>query len=366
MRRLRLAAALVLLTCAVIWSGCGNPALTGAKVYIQQQEWGKAQEQLELAVQEMPQDAESHYLLGWVYGEQGMYEPMVREFETSLEISDRWKGKIEAVRKEKWTMAFNRGVQAGKEEDFQKAVMEFKTATIIEPGEPDAFNNLAFAYTNLDSLDQALKAYKNVLELQPSNVPPMINSGVIYFNRGEYQKAQDLFHKSLELEPSNKNAISMSALTLERMAIRQRATLQTESTQEDSLRIENEVQSLLNQAVATYDQGIKAHPDDQDFAYNLGVLYAQEFKNYQAAAPLFRKVTELDPTDVDAWYNLATAQLALDDIESAQPSLEKVLELEPENGTAWYQLGVIYIKRGMRAEGEEAFKKAEQFQSAEE
>lgn len=366
MRRLRLAAALVLLTCAIMWSGCGNPALTGAKVYIQQQEWNKAQEQLELAVQELPRDAESHYLLGWVYGEQGMYEPMVREFETSLEISDRWKGKIEAVRMEKWTMAFNRGVQAGKEKDFQKAVMEFKTATIIEPNEPDAFNNLAFAYTNLDSLDQALDAYRRVLKLQPSNVPPRINSGVIYFNRGEYPKALELFQKSLELEPENKNAISMSALTLERMATRQRATLQAESTEQDSLRIEKEAQSLLNQAVTIYNQGIEAHPEDQDFAYNLGVLYAQEFKNYQAAEPLFRKVAELDPTDADAWYNLAIAQLALDDVEGAQPSLEKVIELEPENGTAWYQLGVIYIKKGMRAEGEEAFKKAEQFQSAEE
>lgn len=366
MRRLRLAVAFVLLTCAVMWSGCGNPALTGAKVYIQQQEWNKAQEQLELAVQEMPRDAEAHYLLGWVYGERGMYEPMVREFETSLEIGDTFKGKIEAVRLEKWTMAFNRGVQAGKEQDFQKAVMEFKMATIIEPGEPDAFNNLAFAYTNLDSLDQALEAYRSVLELQPSNVPPMINTGMIYFNRGEYQKAQGFFQKSLELEPGNKNAITMSALTLERMATKQRTALQAESTQEDSLRIEKEAQSLLNQAVAIYNQGIEAHPEDQDFAYNLGVLYAQEFKNYQAAVPLFRKVTELDPSDTDAWYNLATTQLALDDIEGAQPSLEKVLELEPDNGTAWYMLGVIYIKKGMRAEGEEAFKKAEQFQSGEE
>jgi cytochrome c-type biogenesis protein CcmH/NrfG len=46
--------------------------------------------------------------------------------------------------------------------------------------------------------------------------------------------------------------------------------------------------------------------------------------------------------------------------------LEQVIELEPCNSTAWYQLGIIYIKKGMKTEGEEAFKKAEELQGEEE
>jgi lipoprotein NlpI len=160
---------LVLLGFVTLWVGCQSPALTGAKVYIQQQDWDNAREQLEIAVQQEPGNAEAHYLLGRAYGEQGDYEAMVRAFQTSLEISERWKADIESVRDEKWVVVFNRGVQAGREENFQKAAEEFEIATIIDPENPDAFNNLGFAYTSLDRLDQALEAYGRVFELQPES-----------------------------------------------------------------------------------------------------------------------------------------------------------------------------------------------------
>jgi tetratricopeptide (TPR) repeat protein len=288
---------------------------------------------------------------------------MVRAFQTSLEISERWKADIESVRDEKWVVVFNRGVQAGREENFQKAAEEFEIATIIDPENPDAFNNLGFAYTSLDRLDQALEAYGRVFELQPDNAAARINSGAIYFNTGQFQRAKELFQEALEIEPGNKSGLTMCALALERLAQERRAELQATSTKEDSLQAHEEARSILNQAIAVYNQGIEAHPEDKDFAYNLGVLYAQELKNYQAAVPLFQKVTELDSNDADGWYNLATSQLALDDLERAQPSLEKVIQLEPDNSIAWYQLGVIYVKRGMKAEGEEAFKRAEELRS---
>jgi tetratricopeptide (TPR) repeat protein len=363
MKRFRFLIALILLGFATLWVTCQNPALTGAKVYIQQQDWDNARKQLEIAVQQEPRNAEAHYLLGRAYGEQGNYEAMVREFQTSLEISERWESDIESIREEKWVMAFNRGVQAGREEDFQKAADEFKMATIIDPRNPDAFNNLGFAYTNLERLDQALEAYGQVFELQPDNVAARINSGAIYFNRGEFQRAREIFQEALEMEPENKSALTMCALALERLAQERRAGLSAASTKAESLQVHEEVRSFLNQTVAVYNQGIEAHPEDKDFAYNLGVLYAQELKNFQAAVPLFQKVTELDTNDVDGWYNLATAQLALNDLEEAQPSLERVIQLEPDNSIAWYQLGIIYVKRGMKTEGEEAFKRAEELRS---
>lgn len=357
---------LILLAFAALLGGCQNPALTGAKVYIQQQDWANAQEQLEIAVRQESGNAEAHFLLGRVYGEQGMYESMVKEFQASVDISPKWETDITNIKEEKWVMAFNRGVQAGKEGDFEKAAMEFKTATIIDPQKADAYNNLGFAYTNLGRFDEALESYGKVFELQPNNVAASINSGVIYYNRGETSKASDFFGQALEAEPGNKNALSMRALCLETMARNKKSSLQTVDTKADSLRIKEEVRSILDQAVAVYNQAIEAHPDDKNFRYNLGVLYAQDLSDFQMATPLFQQVTELDPDDVDAWFNLATAQLALDDLDGAQPSLKKVLELEPDNSTAWYQLGVIYIKKGMKAEGEEAFKKAEKLQSEEE
>jgi tetratricopeptide (TPR) repeat protein len=345
---------------ALLWAGCQNPALTGAKVYIQQQDWDNARKQLELAVQQEPNNAEAHYLLGRAYGEEGRYEEMVAEFQTSLSISQRWKDDIQRMTQEKWTMAFNRGVQAGKDEDYEKALEEFKTATIIDPTNPDAYNNLGFAYTNLDRLDEALDAYGKVLELDQNNVAARINSGVIYFKKDQAEKAAKMFQRALEIDAGNKSALTMWTLSLETLADEQRRDLAQATTKDDSLRVMETVKKTLNEAAEVYRQAIEAHPEEKNFVYNLGVLYASKLRNYQAAEPLFKKVTELDPEDVDAWFNLATAQLNTDDLDGALVSLEKAVELTPDNPDVWYQLGIIYVKKGMKEKGEEAFKRSEE------
>jgi tetratricopeptide (TPR) repeat protein len=352
--------AIALLIGAALWTGCQNPALTGAKVYIQQQDWDNAREQLEIAVQQEPNNAEARYLLGKAYGEQSRYQEMADEFRASLEISQKWSDNIRFVVNEKWTMAFNRGVQAGKEKDYQKALEEFTTATIIDPKNPDAFNNLGFAYTNLDRLDEALESYGTVLELDPNNVAAKINSGVIHFQKDQEEQAAEMFRSALEVDPDNKNALNMWTLSLETLADEQRQGLATAADGADSMRVMETVQNTLNEAVRVYRQAIETHPEEKNYVYNLGVLYARELTNYQAALPLFQRVTELDPEDVDAWFNLATAQLNMNDLEGAMVSLERSVELTPDNPDVWYQLGILYVKQGMKEKGEEAFKKSEE------
>jgi tetratricopeptide (TPR) repeat protein len=366
MRRRYLALMAALTVSLGLLTGCQNPALTGAKVYIQQQDWDNALVQLEVAVQQEPNNAEAHYLLGRAYGEKSRFEEMVREFQASLEISPKWKDDIQGVVNEKWTMAFNRGVQAAKEEDYQTALQEFKTATVIDAANPDAFNNLGFTYTSLERLDEALEAYGRVLELDPGNVAAQINSGVIYFKQGKSDQAAKMFEGALDADPANKNALSMWTLSLETLAREQRQGLSQAATEADSMRIMEQVRATLNEAAKVYHRAIEAHSEEKNFAYNLGVLYAQELYDYQSAVPLFEKVTELDPEDVDAWFNLATAQLNLDDMDGAMISLEKAVELTPDNADVWYQLGIIYVKKGMKEKGEEAFKKSEELSGGQE
>ena len=59
----------MLLGCIVFAFSCSkNASLTSGKLYLGQENLGKAQEQLEAAVQQIPQDWEPHFLLGVVYG----------------------------------------------------------------------------------------------------------------------------------------------------------------------------------------------------------------------------------------------------------------------------------------------------------
>ena len=77
---------------------CQSKQVTSAKVYMQQEKWDKAIEQLELAVQLYPNDAEAHYLLGKGYAVRGEREKMNEMFDQSLKLSPKFEQQIKAIR----------------------------------------------------------------------------------------------------------------------------------------------------------------------------------------------------------------------------------------------------------------------------
>lgn len=62
----------------------------------------------------------------------------------------------------------------------------------------------------------------------------------------------------------------------------------------------------------------------------------------QAVIDTLRSAVQLDPTFIEAWYNLGWAQLDLNLMREAQESFKKVTELKPDHGAAWAALGVAY------------------------
>ena len=77
---------------------CQSKQVISAKVYLEQEEWDKAIEQLEQAVQLYPTDAEAYYLLGKAYANQGEREKMNEVFDQSLKLSPKFKQQIKAIR----------------------------------------------------------------------------------------------------------------------------------------------------------------------------------------------------------------------------------------------------------------------------
>ena len=64
MRMCRTLMAGLAVVASMVIAGCQSTAMTSAKVYIQQNDWAQAREQLLLAVAATPQDTEAQMLLG--------------------------------------------------------------------------------------------------------------------------------------------------------------------------------------------------------------------------------------------------------------------------------------------------------------
>lgn len=351
----------VLLIAMLTLFGCQSKELTSAKVYIQQEDWDKAQEQLELAVKLYPNDAEAHALLGEAYGRKGEFAKMAEEFEASLAVSPTNEQKISYLKDKYWVENFNKGVGQVKAEDFTKALEFFSNCPLIDPSRTDAYKNIAFVYIRLDSVDKAIESYHKVLEQDPKDTQVMLQLGSLYYDLKEYEKTVELMNKILELEPNNLEAFSQKAFAYDSMG-------------------------KPDEAFQAYNDALAQNPDNPDLRFNLGRLYYMK-KDYNKAIEQFEKVLVISPDDYEATLNTGNAYLsiaeehmkplregkemseaefkakkdnAIENYKKAIPYLEKAVEEKTDDPALWTNLGVAYINAGEKEKGEEAFKKADE------
>ena len=345
---------------SMLFLACQTKEVTSAKVYIQQDNWDKAIEQLEKAVTLYPGDAEAHYLLGEGYGNQGNWAKMNEMFDKSLAIGPAFEPQIKSVREKYWVTTFNSGVNRINGEDTEGALKQFKTCLQIDPKRAEAYKNLAFTYMRLDSLQEAKATYIKFLEIEPTNVVTIHALANLNFQLKKYDEVVELETKVLELNPQDSDAVANLALAYDFLGEKEKA-------------------------MATYEKAIKDSPDDKDLVFNLARLHYVNGE-YDKAVSLFQKVIAIDPEDFDSNLNVGNAYLQMadeyrkslvkreeagEDVSQADldklkeyyrqsiPYMEKASEKKPENANIWNNLGVAYIQAGNAVKGKECFDKAE-------
>ncbi|MDZ7260832.1 MAG: tetratricopeptide repeat protein, partial [candidate division KSB1 bacterium] len=339
-----------------------------AKVYIQQDDWDKATEQLEQAVDLYPNDAEAHALLGEAYGRKGQFEKMNKEFEASLAITPKYSERINQLRYNYWANTFNAGVGKINQGNIEEAIESFSTCLIIDPIRPEAYRNLAYAYIKNGQTDKAIESYQKLLAQHPADLETQKSLGNLYLSNQQYQEALEIFQKARESAPGDAEILRDLALTYDFLG-------------------------QSDKAFEIYQQALNANPEDKDLLFNFGRLYYLK-KDYPNAIEQFKKVVEKDPNDAESLVNIGNAYLNMaeeyrvqlreieetekkpsqekmsdlfskmkDNFSKAIPYLEKAVELKPDNPNVWYNLGVAYVNCGMKEKGDAAFKKADELKN---
>ncbi len=344
----------------VLMMACQTKEVTSAKVYIQQDNWDKAIEQLEQAVKLYPNDAEAYFLLGEGYGNQGEWSKMNEAFDKSLANSPKFEPQIKSNREKYWVTTFNAGVGRINSGDTEGAIKQFKTCLLIDPKRAEAYKNLAYSYTRIDSLDAAKNIYVKFLKVEPNNIETMQSLASIYFQLKDYEAVVDLEKKALKLEPENSDAIANIALAYDFLGKKE-------------------------EAIETYNEALAKNPNDKDLLFNLARLYYMN-NQYNKAIELFQKVIKLDPNDFDSNYNVGNAYLSMGEnfrkslvkkendggqitqedkdklisfFKQAIPFLEKAKSIKPDDPNLWNNLGIAYVQTGNSEKGKECFDQAE-------
>lgn len=101
---------------------------------------------------------------------------------------------------------YNRGILHKRRGQSLEAWAAFDEACRLDPGRPEAWNELGLAAEDLGRPRQAEQHYRRALDLDPNFAPAWNNWGVLAFLRAEYETARERFERALASDPDLKSA----------------------------------------------------------------------------------------------------------------------------------------------------------------
>ena len=73
---------------------------------------------------------------------------------------------------------------------YRRAVGNLRQVTRLEPQNADAWNELGFAYRNVDNYNQSARAYDRALELDPEHLGALNYQGFMYLETNQLENAR--------------------------------------------------------------------------------------------------------------------------------------------------------------------------------
>ena len=105
----------------LVFYGCPSEELTSARLYVQQEDWAKAEDMIKAAIEVTPDDPEPYYLMGKeIYGRNSQWKEMNEMFNKALDLNASYKlpdgqtiqSSVETWRTVHWSREFNIGADA--------------------------------------------------------------------------------------------------------------------------------------------------------------------------------------------------------------------------------------------------------------
>lgn len=173
----------------------------------------------------------------------------------------------------------------------------------------DIYNEKAYfikAYNFLELRDtsRAISSFRTAVEQNPDYYEGYLQLGLL-FSAMNNPLAIDYFNNALDVRPNDKDALYARGM------------------------FEQE-HEMLNEAMKTYTQAIKAHPDFREAYYNMGYLHMFYLKLYSEALQYFDQAIQADPKYYQAYYNRGYSFELMGDINNAAIDYKKALQIQPD------------------------------------
>jgi len=211
------------------------------------------------------------------------------------------------------------------------------------------------AHLRAGELTEALAAYRHALELDPNSASAHQGLGLVFYKRGSFDAAEDELRQAIRQRPEGAELhYTLGLVQQDRRLFPAAIESFTRALELDpgSLRARQKRALALFQAgrlaeaAADFEQVAAAAPHHLDALYNAAVAQAA-LNNWPRAEEWFSRCIALDPDNAELHYRLglAYAQDPDDLDQKAIESLQEAIRLDPQHAEARFQLGLLYAKR---------------------
>ena len=329
---------------AVIFVDCASQEYTSAKLYIQQQEWKKAEEFLIKAVDVEPENPEIPYQLGYhIYALQKKdWERMNQSFDKALAIDPNKKileqGKtvkefVVMARSQFWAEMYNKGVgefdeyraapMDKKDAALKKAITTFEVSSTIKTDEAQTYFMLSTCNLLAGNTDKSENYILKAVELSPNDANVNLTAGQIFMQKQEFETALPYVKKAVELEPSNTKSI------------RNLAQIYYDIGQ-------------LEESIQTYEIAINKETDREvkaDLYFNLGILY-NRVGNLEEAEYNFTNSLDENPDDIEAVMGMAQVFENAEKWRKAEKFYRELIAIDPDNPDHYRGMSRVLLQQG--------------------
>ena len=275
--------------------------------------FGEAAEAYRELVKDFPQKKELNYYLADALTQAGE----IGEAIDALNVLEERVGMNEALSMQKYRLYS----QLEQPEKAFKEIEKLATKFPMEARYPLIMGDL---HLEKGELEQALACYQKAHEIDPSNPYYIVSMANYYEASGDKEAA----------EKEIKTALVNEKLDVDtKVSILSRYILRLQQSKQDIENANHLFENLLEQ-----------HPEDTELKLMYGGLLLAQEKEEEARFQ-FQLVTEMDPSQAEAWKRLLNMALKTDDYEEVVRICTACMELFPEAPEYYFYLGIAYFQQ---------------------
>lgn len=243
----------------------------------------------------------------------------------------------------------------------EEAADTYRRAITLEPGNPDAHNNLGNVLRELGEYAESARMHARAAELRPDMPQAFYNLGLSHAACGAHEEAARAFEQAIRIRPDVPDAHNHLGNQLKAQG---RLSAAVEAYQR-ALAIEPEHAGVLSnlasaqsalgaldEAEQSYRRALQFDPRAADVLSNFGT-FLMDRDRLDEAESCYREAIELNNRSAELYNNLGVLLHRLGRLSEAENVLRRAAELNPPSLSIWHNLGDVVMDAGRLDEAEE-------------